>query len=48
MDREAERLAVDVTELDRQAGIFLPETSQAPFSVQSGRENKHEPEPEAA
>jgi hypothetical protein len=53
MDREAEKAAVDVMELDRQAWnlprpLKRPETSQAPFSVQSGREDKSDPEPEAA
>jgi hypothetical protein len=54
MDRETEKLEVDVVELDRQAWnlprpLKPPHTSsQAPFSVQSGREDKAEPEPEAA
>jgi hypothetical protein len=53
MDREAEQAAIDQLELDRQAWnlprpLKRPLPSQAPFSVQSGREDKTEPEPEAA
>ena len=53
MEREAERVAVDEYELDRQAWslprpLKWPQTSQAPFSVQSRREDKAEPEREAA
>jgi anti-anti-sigma factor len=53
-DRETEKLAVDVAELDH-AAWNLPrpakgaQTSpQAPFSVQSGREDTTEPESDAA
>jgi anti-sigma B factor antagonist len=54
MDREPEKLAVDVAELDH-AAWNLPRPAkgarispQAPFSVQSGREDKTEPEPKTA
>lgn len=53
MDRETETRAVDLAELDyiawnlpRPAKVAQP-SSQAPFSVQSGREETSEPEPEA-
>jgi hypothetical protein len=53
MDREADRAAVDLIELDREAwnlprSLKRSETSQAPFSAHSAREDKTEPEPEAA
>jgi anti-anti-sigma factor len=54
MDRETETRAVDLAELDYTAwnlprpAKFVQSSSQAPFSVQSGREDKSEPEPEAA
>jgi hypothetical protein len=53
MDREADKSAADRLELDRRAWnlplpVERPESSQAPSSVQSGREDKREPEPEAA
>jgi anti-anti-sigma factor len=54
MDRETETPALDLDELDYRAwnlprpiNVAQP-SSQAPFSVQSGREDKTEPEPEAA
>jgi anti-anti-sigma factor len=54
VDRETETRAVDLAELDYEAWnlprpVKVAQTSlQAPFSVQSGREDKSEPEPEAA
>jgi hypothetical protein len=54
MDHDAEKIALaDVLELDRRAWnlprpVKPPQNPQAPFSVQSGREDKSEPEPEAA
>jgi hypothetical protein len=54
MGRETEKPAIDVAELDHRAWdlprpkkVAQP-SSQAPFSVQSGREDKSEPEPETA
>jgi hypothetical protein len=53
MDRNADKVALDELELDRQAWnlprpLKRPQPSQAPSSVQPGREDKPEPEPEAA
>jgi hypothetical protein len=53
MKSQPEQVTVDVDELDRQAWNLPvpakpPKASQAPFSVQSGREDKTEPESEAA
>ena len=54
MERDADKTATaDVLELDRQAWnlprpLKRPESYQAPFSVRVGREDKTEPEPEAA
>jgi hypothetical protein len=53
MGHGADKAALEVLELDRQAWnlprpVNPPPTPQAPFSVQSGREDKSEPEPEAA
>jgi anti-anti-sigma factor len=54
MDRETETRDVDLAELDYIAWNLprpmkvAQHSSQAPFSVQSGREDKAEPEPEAA
>ena len=54
MERHADKTATaDVLELDRQAWnlprpLKRPESYQAPFSVRVGREDKTEPEPEAA
>jgi hypothetical protein len=44
MDRATGKLAVDAVDLDRTAST----ATQAPFSVQSGREDKTEPETQAA
>jgi hypothetical protein len=53
MVRETGADAPDKIELARRAGnlprpLERPESSQAPFSVQSGREDKTEPEHQAA
>jgi hypothetical protein len=53
MTSQPEQKTVDVYELDCRAwNLPLPvkplTAPQAPFSVQSGREDKAEPEPEAA
>jgi hypothetical protein len=53
MDPRPEKLTPDVYELDRQAWNLplppkRPQTSQAPSSVQSGREDKTEAETKAA
>jgi hypothetical protein len=53
MTSQPEQVTVDVRELDRRAWNLplpqkRPQAPQAPFSVQSRREDKSEPEPEAA
>lgn len=50
---ERDEQKADVYELDRRAWnlprpLKRPDISQAPFSVKVGREDKSEPEPEAA
>ena len=53
MERDSDNATQDVYELDRRAwnlprAMKGPQISQTPFSVQSEREDKSEPEPEAA
>ena len=53
MNREADKVALDLLELDRQAWnlprpVNPPKSSPAPFSVQSEREDNSTPEREAA
>ena len=53
MDSQPDQVTLDVYELDRQAWNLpvpakRPKSPQAPFSLQSGREDKSEPESEAA
>ena len=53
MESQPKQVTVDAYELDRQAWNLplpakRPKGPQAPFSVQSGREDKTEPESEAA
>ena len=53
MERDSDKAVHDVYELDRRAWnlprpLSRPQSSQTPLSVQSEREDKSEPEPEAA